>query len=106
VQCQLLQRVRLIPFDVRALVLRKAEDEDPALSPVCRDQHAEATALSLSGTTDPLLEKATAEIGIEQTVSQLLHGFAEPELGQSFLACPTVKPSRLVDRHGSDKRRL
>jgi hypothetical protein len=91
-------------LDVRPLVLRKAIDEDEASGLVRRDQHTETTALSLSGTADPLLEQATAEIGIEQTVCQFLHGLAQPGRGQSLLACPTVEPSRLVDQHGSDRR--
>jgi hypothetical protein len=60
-----------------------------AFAPAVRDQRAKSAALSLSWTSDPLLDQPAAEVGIDQTAFGRQQGFDERPIGDAFAALKT-----------------
>jgi hypothetical protein len=59
------ERRQLFIVDVVAFILGEPEEKDCTIRPEC-DQHPKAASLALARPGDPLLDKAAAEISINQ----------------------------------------
>jgi hypothetical protein len=110
VQCEQFSRElaecgKLVVADVAAPALGEPVDEEGPIGGAKQDDAPEAARLALALPSDPLLDDATAEIGIEYSPLGTAHRFHERSVGDPFLAGEAHERLRREDAHSTSAAR-
>jgi hypothetical protein len=93
--------LQFVFVDVVTIAFRETIDENRQRLLPIQDDCPISTRLALAGSSNSLLDHATAEIGIDLAFEGSCHGIQQCAVGYAFLAGETVKPSILEIRKRS-----